>query len=140
MQFFKDEKEVQDVCDAMEVDIMDETYNEAIGRIKVLEMNVKSEARRELEVPKTEDGLLLKDTCETIMTIIDFEKSDVIKIYKNLTSYVLGHNESFINFHPVLRRICMLVKSMQRLYNKYIAESVHAWNQNQSRLILGWFF
>lgn len=122
MQFFKSEKETNDYCEAMEVNFFTgERKNETVERIKILEMNVKTEARRMLEDFRIRDDVLLKDTCHTVMSIIDFEKFDVLEIYRNLSNYIIGHTRTFINFHPVLRRISILVNTMGKLYNTHLS-------------------
>lgn len=126
MKFFDSDKEVMDISDIMEEVTMNQTYEEAIERIKAMEMNVKATARRQLEIlPAKEYNILIRDTYQTIMNIIHFnEKSDVITVYQNLSKYVLGHTNTFINYHQPLKQIEMLVNSMTRIYNKYCVSEV----------------
>ena len=114
MDFFKDEQEVRNFCDAME----HTTTTEVLERVKSLEISVRSETRRQLEeLPYREESYLLRDTYETLMKIINFNEFSTEEIYENLSRYVLGHTRTFIDFNPPLRRIEMLVKSMRKIYS-----------------------
>lgn len=120
MQLFKNEMEVNEFCDTLEKEIASDKYTEAISRVKTLEVSVKTEARRELEKRSRDVDYLVKDSCESIIAIANFDKYSVEEIYQNLSSYILSrHNETFLQFHPVMRRIEILVKSMVRIYEKY---------------------